>query len=397
MHAPRSSASSVHLAKRLRARSAAFLALVGIACADNGVAPVRSTAVSVNSTASAVSSEAADRVAQGLALALADPSARAMLRDAMRASRVKEHKLVLQEFTKTPVGRQLVSRIAKARKTSTAAVEADIAALEPLDLYLPFADHRKSWRATPEVRVAVTFDEDAPSIAAYGTDGSTMLLRQDAGTPTMPLIIMHPSEPAYVRPGSGAVTPGEVVQDSDELSRESAAQARMQPMQLATLATGVYIQHLNIQEGDGWFGTIEPQFQSYSVGTVLQWYGDHGQFPIFEYACNIGNFSPYWDVSEDKGYEIGGPWLLSSGVSSLGTTTCNGNPGTYAIRIIEVDGGLNGNNDEYGWRFYIAGALPFGAMPGVDVSYYKNTWPQYFEGSGYHSHPRSAYLRIILQ
>lgn len=76
----------------------------------------------------------------------------------MRASPVTEHKLVLQEFVKTPGGRRLVEASAKASGVEVSTIEQLIARLPDMDFYAPFQEHRLTWKATADVFVAATMD-----------------------------------------------------------------------------------------------------------------------------------------------------------------------------------------------------------------------------------------------
>lgn len=152
---------------------------------------------------------------------------------------------------------------------------------------------------------------------------------------------------------------------------------------LAAYATAVYINHFNIQEGDGWFGNSEMLFVAKRiVEPISAWVGQFQQFPVFAASCELGTYQRN-DVVEDLGYY--GLWLVAP---ASGVTTCNGSPGVFAIQMVELDGFGTGDDDEYGWRFYTSGAYPKGAIAGTSgaavMSFYINT----------NSTLRSAYLRV---
>jgi len=94
------------------------------------------------------------------------------------------------------------------------------------------------------------------------------------------------------------------------------------------------------------------------------------------------------------GYD--GLYLISPTVTRGSIQTCNGLVAQYAIHITEVDGDLNGNDDDYGWRIYAAGNYPSGTMydPVVN-SFYAETFPNGLFGPLDDAH-RTAYLRVIV-
>jgi len=96
-------------------------------------------------------------------------------------------------------------------------------------------------------------------------------------------------------------------------------------------------------------------------------------------------------VVEDQGYD--GLFLISPTVYRGLYLTCNGRPAFYAINIIEDDGGLLGDDDDYGWRFYFNAAYPAGATYDTVYSYYGNTYPFHYDDPAFN---RVAYLRITI-
>lgn len=193
--------------------AAALLVLSG--CWDD---PTRMTATQVHAPVSrAASTEApAEDVARAFALAMSRPDVRTQVRNAMRASRVTEHKLVLQEFVTTPAGRHLVRAAAEATRQSEETLAARIARLAPLDFYAPFREHRKTWRATAEVTVAAIADKDARWLTSYATDGAQVLLDGNAGVPARALLVLTSAERKSPRIDAQPDTPGNVIQDAND-------------------------------------------------------------------------------------------------------------------------------------------------------------------------------------
>ena len=378
----------------MRARSssarvglALALALGLGACADAPTGTIEAPAGASRSLAVATPSDA-QAVAEGLALAMRDPSIRRQVHRAMRASRFKEHKLVVQDLVNTPDGESLVS----------AATKSAIANLPALDFYLPFETQRQTWRPTADVYVAVTFDPDAPTITAYGTNGQTLTLRKDDGVPAVPLIILHPAEPKATR--------SDLLRNSDEDLIESPAgnkSVSLAPSGASfvmpiddggggggggtTTAPGTYITHFNIKVDDGWFGGSEMVF--YSSAIAGHWLfvesRNGGTYALHaDYLCDKGAYGQNGVVTSE-GYD--GLFLISPTVTTGSFLTCEGHPATYAIHIMESDGGLLFGDDDFGWRIYGPGGYPAGAMRDFVYSYYKETYPAF-------DYNRSAYLRI---
>jgi hypothetical protein len=155
----------------------------------------------------------AQDIAHAIARAMNRQDVRIQIRNAFRASRVTEHKLVLQEFVHTPAGRHLVRAAAEASGTTPAAFEARIAALPELDFYLPFRAHRASWRGTGDILVGATFTPKEPVLLTYGTDGTATALDSREGIPSRPMIVLHPAEQKSLRFHPQPDTRGDVVQD----------------------------------------------------------------------------------------------------------------------------------------------------------------------------------------
>lgn len=135
------------------------------------------------------------RVARALALAMARPEIRVLVRNAMRESRFNENKLVLQEFAATAQGARLVRAAAQAAGVDEAAVRGWISQIPAMDFYAPLPEHRRGWRATADVLVGANLNPDRMRLTAYGTDGSVHHLDRRDGIPSRPVIILHPAEP----------------------------------------------------------------------------------------------------------------------------------------------------------------------------------------------------------
>jgi hypothetical protein len=365
------------------------------ACADSpvgSVAPVRaSSSVVLNTPADA------QTLAKGLALAMGDPSIRGQVHSAMRGSSSNEHKLVLQEFARTPVGERVLAAVSTALGQSLGSTKSQVASLPALDFYLPFEPHRQTWKPTADVYVAATFDKRAPSITAYGTNGQVLELRQADGVPAVPLIILHPAEPkTRSMPGNSAT---DLIENPPTVASTSLAQHNLiscgdacggggTTCCSASSPPGTYITHFNIQASDGWFGDSEMRFQSFALAGHIAFLnlGYQHTALVSDYQCDKGVYSQD-GVKQYLGYF--GPYMISPTVYKGSFLTCNGYPAVYAVHIMEIDGDI-GNNDDYGWRIWAPGQYPWGSTYDVIYRYYGNTYPAEDANT-------TAYFRIAIQ
>jgi hypothetical protein len=156
-------------------------------------------------------------LSRGVAVALGDPSLRSELRDAMRASPLTNHKLILQDYLATKGGAKLRTGIATALETSDAEVDKLISAFPAMDVYLPFKEHRLGWKAGGEILVGATMDRShTPVLQSFSTTGKQIALVRRDGTPKEPLLILNPSTSRNVRFQPQPNVPGLTVQDPND-------------------------------------------------------------------------------------------------------------------------------------------------------------------------------------
>jgi hypothetical protein len=201
----------------------------------------------------------ATTVARGIALALASPELRAIVRDAMRESDLNEHKLVLQEFADTPEGRRLFAAAASALDVSEGRLVEIVKGLPEFDFYAPFAQHRREWRATDDVLVGATPDPENRYLDAYSITGKAITLDHEDGVPSSTLLILHPAERKWreVRPQPPPT--GETIEGPDELGprRDGVRQ-----QSVGFNPDSVYIDEFAFGAGDG-FGDSELRFEAF--------------------------------------------------------------------------------------------------------------------------------------
>lgn len=396
-------------------------------CSDTGTLTGVSPATAVRERAAAEPQDAAHQVARAIALALAQPAMRAAVRDGMRDSRLVDHKLVLQDFVESARGRALVAAAAAATHADAESLLAGIRALPRLDFYLPFRAHRITWRATNDVVVGVAFEKFAPSIQAFATDGSARTLHLSDADAGAPVIVLHPAEIALARPASMRSAGGETVQDAGENGtvRWTTPAAAAAPASTSTLEPGapnflydtcdpdgltlcdygpvgttstggsvppgVYLVAWDAARGDGWWGSLELQFRSYAYNTAS--YSWLYAIWIFDSLCPLGTAG----VTSD-GTHHDGLILVSPGVSRVGSSylSCNGKLyRNYELQVVEIDGGTNASDDDFGRRLFDSGIMPHGGVIAPAGSPWTASWQDYYSGSGMPA-TSTAYYSISL-
>lgn len=163
----------------------------------------------------AASAKEVSRVARGLALALRKEPVRLAVRDAMRASRVTEHKLVLHEFLASDAGSLVAAEAAGALGQSPQALEAAVKALPALDFYLPSREHRMTWRGEEGVAVGVRLEKAPGTVPGFDTHGAPVAFPAGERADRV-LFILQPAESKGRRIGAQPDGPGEVIQDPDD-------------------------------------------------------------------------------------------------------------------------------------------------------------------------------------
>lgn len=139
----------------------------------------------------------AEALARKVALALADPEARAAVGEALATSRIPEGKVHFQRLLGAPGSRALAG-LARANGMAPAALRAEADAASPFELYLPVPAHRAAWRGGPDYLVATAFeDDDAP--VAFDARGRRRVLSAER-PPETPVLALVPVETDFDRP-----------------------------------------------------------------------------------------------------------------------------------------------------------------------------------------------------
>lgn len=173
------------------------------ACSDpvaRTVAPPPSPDIVAGASPGAQSEEriALTKIARLVAVALNNEPARQQVKRAMKAAPFREHKLELQPYLRSKDGRALLSRMAAANGGDENGVFATLAAIRPLEFYMPVAAHRESWKGNAEVLVVSQLDESEPIVAFNQTGDQVALDKKIA--PSQPTLSIVPVETRFAEP-----------------------------------------------------------------------------------------------------------------------------------------------------------------------------------------------------
>jgi hypothetical protein len=178
-------------------RAPALAALILIAgCADRPdplspgdlPPPIASTARDVDD---GFARERHERLARTVAVAMRDEGFRAQIHDALRRSSQREGKVHLQELLDANGGRARL-QLARLGGVPESAIQRDLTAAAPIELYLPVPAHRAAWAGGTELLVA-TAETDRDRPIAFDTRGRRQQLSADT-PPATPVIALGRAE-----------------------------------------------------------------------------------------------------------------------------------------------------------------------------------------------------------
>ena len=158
----------------------------------------------------------ADLVARGFAAAMRDPAIRLAVRDAMRASPLTEHKLLLHEFVKTPTGVALVAAGADKLRISPDEFADALSQLPAMDFYVPSQTGRRTWKGGSSVRVGYLLDKRGERARAFDHSGAPTRLVQGMATPGSATFVLQAAERTARRIGPQASVPGDAIEDAND-------------------------------------------------------------------------------------------------------------------------------------------------------------------------------------
>jgi hypothetical protein len=182
-----------------------FLALFAalVSCADPAsrtVGPNSSKDIATDPSSSAGGEErvALTRIARLIAQAMDNEPARQHLKRDMRAAPFKEHKLELASYLRSKDGRTLLDAMVAKSGGGEAEVFGPLAAIRPLEFYMPVAKHRESWTGKGDVLVVSQLDESEP-IVAFDEKGRGVSLDKKV-PPEQPTLSIVPVETRFDQP-----------------------------------------------------------------------------------------------------------------------------------------------------------------------------------------------------
>jgi hypothetical protein len=165
-----------------------------------------SSDVQVDPSSSSSSDErnALTKIARLVAVAIDNEPARQSLKRDMRAAPFREHKLQLASYLRSNDGKALLRRMVTLNGGSETDLFATIAAIRPMELYMPAARHRESWTGRAGLLVVSQLDESDP-IVAFNERGSRVTLDR-AVPPAQPTLSIVPVETDFSQPMPAATS-----------------------------------------------------------------------------------------------------------------------------------------------------------------------------------------------
>lgn len=197
------------------------------ACADLPPATGPERPLRTEDATSATIGRAAEEVAlreltRAVALALNNDGLRLRVGSDMAASRVREHKLELDAYLKGNSGGVLLASMAKESGLGRDSLAVLLAAVRPLEFYMPVRAHRRTWTGDANLLVAASVDD--ASIVAFDLSGApvTLSIEDPPGTPTLALVPVETDFRAVeaargpaARASLGATSPGTLASFSE--------------------------------------------------------------------------------------------------------------------------------------------------------------------------------------
>jgi hypothetical protein len=138
------------------------------------------------------------KIARLVAVAMDNEPARQHLKRDMRSAPFREHKLELSSYLRSKDGRALLEGMAAQTRGGESDVFGTLAAIRPLEFYMPVEKHRESWTGKADVLVVSQLDESEPIVAFDEKGGQVALDRKVA--PAQPTLSIVPVETRFDQP-----------------------------------------------------------------------------------------------------------------------------------------------------------------------------------------------------
>jgi hypothetical protein len=296
------------------------LAVALFGCSDAAsrtVGPTASADVQVGPTPSSPPSSSEERaaltkIARLVAVAMDNEPARQHLKRDMRAALFREHKLQLDTYLRSKEGRALLQRMVALNGGDEADLFASVAAIRPLEFYMPAAGHRESWTGSESVLVLSQLDEEE-SIVTFDERGKSIELDK-AIPPERPTLSIVPVETRFDRPMSA--TASRNVRD-----KNGAAIGTLEPMNLKPVALIACDETCGGGGGGGGSGSTIPP------GLYL------------EFSRIIDMKEPWYRGEPELEVHIQGPRDASSPTSGI-DLSCSGEHAPQFPKVFNQDGGF---------------------------------------------------------
>jgi hypothetical protein len=156
-------------------------------------------------------------LARGIAAAMADPEIREDVRDAMRASLITQHRLVLHEYLASPEADDLVAGVAQALGSDPAAVRTLAAQLPDADFFVPARQDRRTWKATPNLVVTGLLQRPEHGFSTgFRPGGTRTRVAFNRANPGVAVFQISPTEFRGRRIDPQANVPGDVIEEAND-------------------------------------------------------------------------------------------------------------------------------------------------------------------------------------
>lgn len=152
------------------------------------------------SSSSSEERAALTKIARLVAVAMGNEPARQRLKRDMRAAPFREHKLQLGSYLRSADGRPLLGQMVALSGSGEKELLATVAAVRPLELYMPVSKHRESWTGSADVLVVSQLDE-GEAITAFDERGNSVVLDRTI-PPDQPTLSIVPVETRFDQPMS---------------------------------------------------------------------------------------------------------------------------------------------------------------------------------------------------
>lgn len=284
---------------------------------------------------------------------MADERVRSSVLEAMQASEVHEHKLILQRFLGRSAGRIVSAKATEEADAAEVEFGRLLAALPTeMDFYMPERDDRREWTGTPDVSVAAIMDPDqAEQATAFTPDGRAVTITSPEEAPGA-FFLIHPAEPHV--PGGPRAGESTVEALADAASAESRIRMNQNDLPTSTGGSGgtpgTWISAVSINFGDGGWGNAEIYFET----------------------CDTNGQNCEDTENDEISVPAGGEWF---GDLHLHSAKASDIP--LVAKMWEADSGLNGGDDFKGntclaldaggacVQEFIGGAAPYLSLKGA--------------------------------